>query len=92
MANNLAENPITIDTASANVIINWNICVHHMEFVNYAAQTDNVVVQNMNGHNVWDAIGDTTLSPISQGSQVGWIHGLKVPTLTSGLLKIYIKP
>jgi len=92
MANNLQENPWTIDTPGAGVLYNANVNIHHMEFVAYTNATDTVVVQNMNGHNVWDAQGESSLSPITTAGQIGWIHGLKVPTLGSGFLKIFIKP
>jgi len=90
VANQLASLPWVIDTASANVLFTGKIFVRHFEFAGYAAGTDTVVVQDINSRPVWQADGKTDLDPVLS-YKVGWIKGIKVPTLSSGKLYVYIK-
>lgn len=90
MANNLTTNPWVIDTAGAALLWPATVFVDHFEFANYTADTDTVVVKNRAGINAWSDNGASDLRTIRSG-HIGAVHGgLSVPTLSSGLLYIYL--
>jgi hypothetical protein len=91
MANDLTSNPWVIDTASASVLCQTNVAVEHFEFAGYSAQGSQCIVQDRSGKTVWAATGAADLEEVRSG-KVGWIQGLKIPTLENGgVLRVYIR-
>jgi hypothetical protein len=90
MANQLSEIPWAVDTAGGTVLYSSLIKVAQFSFLDYAAGTDTVEVQDRNGNLVWKGNGTADLNPIDSGP-IGWIDGLKVPTLSAGKLLIYVE-
>jgi len=91
MANLLNSMPWTIDTPGASVLYKTPIKVAHFEFSLYAAQGNEVIVQDQTGKQVWSATGAADLEEV-RSAKVGWINGLIVPTLQGGgVLTIYIE-
>ena len=93
MANVFTGNPWSLDTVytttPAGEIRSGRVRVHHFEFVGYAAATDTVEVQDANGRTIWIGVGRTDLSNV-KSAEVGWVKGIKVPTLSAGRLLVYI--
>jgi hypothetical protein len=81
MANQKAENPMVLDTAGA--IMTGQTKITQFEFIDYAVDTDSVIVTNKNGQVVWKANGASDLSPVRSG-KIGWINGLTLSALTAG--------
>lgn len=90
MANQLGSNPWVIDTPGPALLFATNVKAAHFEFSQYAADTDNVIVVDRFGKEVWAANGNVDLSPV-ESFTVEWIHGISVPTLSSGKLRVYFK-
>jgi hypothetical protein len=91
MANSLTTNPWVIDTAGAAILFNGDVYVKHFEFAGYSAQFSAVSVQDRFGKVIWSATGAQDLTEVRSGD-VGWVHGIAVPTLeNSGILRIYFK-
>lgn len=91
MANKMTDNPWTLDTASAGVVINKNyIKVRHFEFVDYAADGDTAVLKNQLGDVVWKANGASDFRPVVS-TNIGWINGLIFDSVTAGIVRVYIE-
>ena len=89
MANQLASNPMTLDTPG--VIFRKHMKINNIEFVNYTASTDSVVLQDINGNNLWDALGSTT-NNVQRSGHLGWVNGMQLITLTGpGVVKVYFE-
>jgi hypothetical protein len=88
MANNLQTNPIFVDTA-ATVWDRSKCKIDHFSWSNYNAATDRVTITDLDGVQVWDAVGNADLSPIESPHKIGWVNGLIVTLIQSGALKIY---
>lgn len=65
------------------------IKVEHFEWSGYANATDVIILKDQNGKVVWKAGGTTDKQEVRSG-KVGWIDGLIVDTLPSGLCLAYI--
>lgn len=88
-ANQVAENPMTLDTPGT--IFTKHMKINNIEFVNYTAVGDKVVLTNINGKNLWDATGTTTGAVVRSG-HLGWVNGLILVSLTGpGLIKVYFE-
>lgn len=91
MANNLTSNPWVIDTPGAALLFAGDVYVEHFEFAGYAAQGNQVIVQDRFGKNVWLATGAADLEEVRSG-KVDKIHGISVPTLQGGgILRVYFR-
>lgn len=96
MANDLSSRQWRLDTPTpfsagpSSILWNGNVYVKNIEFTGYAAQTATCVLKDRTGRIVWSATGSTTLAPIRLGD-VGWVNGLVLDTLSSGLCVVYIK-
>lgn len=94
MANQLAVNPLTLDTPAAGVVlIPDRIKINNIEFLKYAVSTDEAILTDQNGKNVWDAVGATTFS-IQRSGHIGWVNGLIFQSLTpgsTGIIKVYFE-
>jgi len=91
MANQLAANPMTLDTPGT--IFNAYMKINNIEFVGYTADTDEVVLQNVDGKNLWDARGSTNFNVVRSG-HIGWVKGLKFVSITpgsTGVVKVYFE-
>ncbi len=90
MANSLGTRPIVIDTAGATVLRTEWLHIMQIVFTDYALDTDNFVVQDKNGNEVFSGNGANDLAPVNI-TNIGFVHGLKVPTLSAGKLLIFTK-
>jgi hypothetical protein len=91
MANQLATNPMTLDTPG--VIVDYHIKINNIEFVNYAVATDAIVLRDRNGNNLWDATGSTNFNVVRSG-HLGWCDGLTFVSITlgsTGVVKVYFE-
>jgi hypothetical protein len=89
MANLLAANPWTLDTPA--LIADYHVKINNIEFVNYTASTDKIVLQDRDGNNLWDATG-TTSNAVVRSGHIGWVNGLRLVSITGpGLVKVYFE-
>lgn len=88
MANDITGRQWTLDTAVA--VYDHGVDVQFFEFANYIGAGDAVVVKDRNGRIVWTAVGATDFSEVKSG-HVGWVDGITLDTLNSGVCRVYIK-
>lgn len=89
MANNLTSNPWVIDTPGASLLFAGDIYVEHFEWSTYAAGAT-CVVQDRFGKTIWQPTAASDQQEV-RSSKVDKVHGIAVPTLTSGKLFVYFK-
>lgn len=90
MANQLGSNPWVIDTPGASVLYKSDVKNAHFEWANYTSQADQVQVTDRFGKIIWSATGQDDLSLV-ESFTCEWVYGIAVPTLTSGVLRVYFK-
>lgn len=96
MADQLAANPWTIDTATSQLARTiWGTKVHitNIEFVGYAVATDVIQLTDVLGNNLWDCRGATDFSVVRSGD-IGIVNGVRLAfatPATAGLIKVYFK-
>lgn len=90
MANVLGTRPIVIDTPGATVLLKDWLKISNIVWTSYTADAHTFEIQNAAGDKVYEGNGESDLAPIELVCP-GWIKGLKVPTLQSGKLFIYIE-
>jgi len=94
MANQLAVNPLVFDTAAAGVVLIPNrIKINNIEFLKYAVASDEAIINDQNGKNVWDVTGATNFS-VQRSGHIGWVNGLIFQSLTmgsTGIIKIFFE-
>lgn len=95
MANNISTRQWYLDTplpfgSPGSILWKSNIAVLQIEFSGYSAATDTCVLKDRNGRTVWSATGATDMEPIRLGN-IGWVNGLCLDTLGSGLCIVYIR-
>jgi hypothetical protein len=92
MANQLAQNPMYIDTPSPYPVVKTAYKIHHIEYVGFGSATDTVVVQNANGRMITELMGEAAggYTAVRTGN-VGWVDGIMVPTLTAGAVLIFFE-
>lgn len=90
MANLLAQNPMNIDTPGPGVIIKTKYKLKHIEYVGYASATDKAIVTNAAGYIIAELTGAADLEEV-RTSNIGWVDGIAVPTLTSGVVLIFVE-
>lgn len=91
MANQLATNPLFLDTPGAAILIPRRIKINNIEFLGYAVATDEIHLTDENGNNVWDSVGSTNFN-VQRSGHVGWVNGLIFASLTlgsTGYVKVY---
>jgi len=89
MANSLTTNPWVIDTPGAAILFAGDIYLDHFEWSGYLAGAS-CVVQDRFGKTVWNPAPAQDLEEVRSG-KVDKIHGLVVPTLTNGQVRVYIR-
>ena len=90
MANELATNPWVIDTAAPTVLYQTDVKNAHFEWANYSSQADEVQVEDRFGKVIWSATGQDDLSLV-ESFTCEWVHGIAVPVLSSGVVRVYFK-
>lgn len=95
MANDISGRQWRLDTPLAfgqpgAVIYPGNVKVKDAVFSGYTAQTDHCVLKDAVGRVCGSVTGSTTLQPIHLG-EIGWMSGMCLDTLTSGLVDVYVK-
>lgn len=92
MSNKLAQNPMYIDTPGAAVLIATKYKVKHIEFVGFAANTDSCIVQDQLGNIITEMSGASVGGDgVVRTGNIGWVNGIKVPTLTAGACLIFFE-
>jgi hypothetical protein len=98
MANDVSSRQWRLDTpvafGSANAII-WpgNLYVKAMYWANAGAPPQNAIVKDRNGKIVWaptTAAGETDIADIRL-TDIGWVEGFVLDTLTAGQIIVYVK-
>jgi hypothetical protein len=95
MANDISANPWKIDTPGASVIYAFPVKVMNINWSNYTiTSAQNLVVQDSNGKDIVNsttgAAGASGQLQVLNTGPLGWVRGIKVPTLTSGEVTISI--
>jgi hypothetical protein len=90
MANNLAPNPMYIDTPGTSVLCATDQKLKHIEFVGFSGDTDSCVVEDRFGNVICELTGASAGGDgaVRTGT-IGWVYGIKVTTLTSGACLIF---
>jgi hypothetical protein len=92
VANQLAQNPMVIDTPSPTPIVKGAYKLKHIEFVGFAASTDTCIVEKANGTVITEMVGASAGGDgVVRTGNIGWVDGIIVPTLTSGLCLIFFE-
>ena len=90
MANSIGTRPIVIDTPAATVLFtNW-MKIENVVFTDYSTDAQKFSLQDQNGIPVFEGNGKADLSPVVSW-KIGFINGMKVPTLDAGKLLIMVK-
>lgn len=99
MANNLTGNPLVIDTANAGAALipaGQPIPISAIKYIGATTAGHEAVVQDANGNPWWDDIAFSTNyasdleSFVDVPLSVRTLNGLKVPTLGSGRIYIWV--
>lgn len=94
MSNQLAVNPLYLDTPDpAVILIPRRIKISNIEFLGYSVATDAVTLTDENGENLWDAVGSTNFN-VQRSGHIGWVNGLIFASLTTGstgYVKVYFE-
>lgn len=89
MANDLAGNPMKIDTAGAGLLWTGRIKITRVYWFNPTTLAHTVQVQDKNSRNIWEGRCEVANESQLANIERGWYSGLKVPTLASGTLYVY---
>ncbi len=92
MPNDLTVNPLIVDTASG-VLLTIKLTINKIRWVNGTAAGHTALVQDQNGKRKWEAVatGSNYTEETHFSEQFPLIvDGLKVPTLGSGTLFLYV--
>lgn len=96
MPNDLSSRQWRLDTAQpfsagpSSILWHSSLFIKNAEFSNYASPTDKCVLKDRTGRTVWQATGSADKDPVRLGD-IGWVNGLVLDTLDSGLCVVYIK-
>jgi hypothetical protein len=93
MANNLGSNPMVIDTAGEAVLRNTPTLIKKLSWQNYTEAAHTISVTDADDIPLLQSTGDADLSPIELdfGDLGQPAFGLKVPTLGSGKLLVFLR-
>jgi hypothetical protein len=93
VSNKLSSNPLNIDTPSSTVpIVKTAYKIKHIEFVGFAADTDSCIVTDVKGNIITEMLGASAGGDgVVRTGNVGWVDGIMVTTLTSGLCLIFFE-
>jgi hypothetical protein len=89
MPNSLTSNPWVIDTPGAAILFAGDVYIEHMEWSQYQAAAT-CTVQDRFGKVIWQPGPASDLEEVRTG-KVEKVHGISVPTLSSGKLWVYFK-
>jgi hypothetical protein len=84
------DTPVPFSAGPAAIIWQSTLFVKQAEFSDYSAPTDECVLKDRTGRIVWKATGSVGMQPTRLGD-IGWVNGLCLDTLDSGLCVVYIK-
>ena len=91
MANNLAGNPIIIDTADAGAVDTKSRTIVGIRWVNATTASHTAVIHNADGEVVWSCAATGAGFTHESRIKLQVTGGYKVPTLASGILYIYLE-
>ena len=95
MANDLSSRQWRLDTPVAfgspgAILWRGNIRCRQAVFSQYVTGgADQAILKDQNGKTVWSATGASDKSPV-RIADIGWVNGLVLDTLTSGLVEFYV--
>jgi hypothetical protein len=89
--NNFAANPWMIDTPGAGNVQSGDITVLCIRWVGASTAGHQAVLQDNNSRTVWEEVAAGANFSTSECSNFFFSGGLKVPTLGSGKLYLYVK-
>lgn len=90
MANLLQQNPWNLDTPGPGIVWAGAAKLRHIEFSGYAGATDVCIVTNRYGHIIAQLTASADLQEV-RTSNIGWVDGLIIPTLTSGICLVFFE-
>ena len=95
MANDLTKNPLVIDTASGSPALTTFIRIKKIRWIGATTAGHQAIVQDQNSNLCWESVASganyTEETDFNlNGPQRMVLSGLRVPTLGSGKLEIYI--
>jgi hypothetical protein len=90
MSNSLVANPWVLDTAGTTTLWSDFVKIRHIEFVSYLGAAHTCVLTDNYGRTIWEGHGNTDLAPVVS-QEVGWVHGLKLTTIDSGKVLVFIQ-
>lgn len=97
MANTKYNKIVFIDTAGASAIRTDQLTINKIRWVDAGAAGDACVIQDQNNNTFWESVASGAdyvesddFSMGGQNSSGRRLDGLKVPTLSSGKLYIYL--
>lgn len=96
MTNVLSGNPLVLDTVGDvyDTISQQRqrTYIAHIEYIDYAVDTEVFELQDCEGRIVWRGSGNADFSPVVS-QHIGFVKGLVVDTLVApGRLLVYLKP
>ena len=77
--------------ASADVLHQGLVKINSIVFTEYTSDADTFVVTDRDDAVIFAGNGQADLAPVSSSFMSVWANGLKVPTLDTGKLLIYIE-
>jgi hypothetical protein len=90
MGNQLASNPLELDTAAADVLLNFHVKIGVVQWYGYTDASHTAVLTDKNGNNIVVFKGVTDL-PYQTEYIGGWYNGLICSTLGSGKLLVHLE-
>ncbi len=95
MANDISSRQWRLDTPLAfglagAILFQSGIKVAHFEYSNYTVQGNRAILKNRNGKVVWSPTGAADLQEV-RSAKVGWVDGLCLDTLDSGIVTVYLE-
>lgn len=82
--------PAPFTSGAAAIVWPGLVYIRGLLFSGYSSPSDKCVVKDATGRVVWSANGFTTMEPVRMG-RVGWVNGLVLDQLGSGVCMAYIK-
>lgn len=92
MSNDITGDPLVVDTASATALTTKTFVCHMIRWVGATTAGHTVSIQNGNGGVKWasEASGASYVEETHFDGKPIIFSGLKVPTLSSGIIYLYV--
>lgn len=90
MANSFQVNPWVVDTVMATPAAPNPVLVRNIIWTDQVAAGDQLIIQDSNGNVIID-IKASVANVVQTLGNFGWVSGIRVTTLTSGKVYIYVR-